>query len=89
MSLPLAWPGLAAGAVLVFLYSFLSFGLPLLLGGEKLRHAGGRDLHPTAYELRLPEASALILVQLGVTLAAHARCTCGWAGAGVGGGGGP
>lgn len=70
VSLPLAWPGLAAGAVLVFLYSFLSFGLPLLLGGEKYATLEVEIYTLTAYELRLPEASALILVQLAVTLAA-------------------
>jgi thiamine transport system permease protein len=70
VSLPLAWPGLAAGAVLVFLYSFLSFGLPLLLGGERYATLEVEIYTLTAYELRLPEASALILVQLGVTLLA-------------------
>ncbi|WP_424949434.1 ABC transporter permease [Deinococcus sp.] len=70
VSLPLAWPGLAAGAVLVFLYSFLSFGLPLLLGGEKYATLEVEIYTLTAYELRLPEASALILLQLGVTLVA-------------------
>jgi len=70
VSLPLAWPGLAAGAVLVFLYSFLSFGLPLLLGGEKYATLEVEIYTLTAYELRLSEASALILVQLGVTLLA-------------------
>ncbi|WP_407568707.1 ABC transporter permease [Deinococcus altitudinis] len=70
VSLPLAWPGLAAGAVLVFLYSFLSFGLPLLLGGEKYATLEVEIYTLTAYELRLTEASALILVQLGVTLLA-------------------
>lgn len=70
VSLPLAWPGLAAGAVLVFLYSALSFGLPLLLGGERYATLEVEIYTLTAYELRLPEASALILVQLGVTLAA-------------------
>ncbi len=70
VSLPPAWPGLAAGAVLVFLYSFLSFGLPLLLGGEKYATLEVEIYTLTAYELRLSEASALILVQLGVTLLA-------------------
>jgi thiamine transport system permease protein len=70
VSLPLAWPGLAAGAVLVFLYSALSFGLPLLLGGEKYATLEVEIYTLTAYELRLPEASALILVQLAITLLA-------------------
>ena len=70
VSIPLAWPGLAAGAVLVFLYSALSFGLPLLLGGERYATLEVEIYTLTAYQLRLPEASALILVQLGITLLA-------------------
>ena len=85
ISLPLAWPGLAAGAVLVFLYSALSFGLPLLLGGEKYATLEVEIYTLTAYELRLPEASALIVVQLALTLLAtllYLRLSRG-AGAGV------
>ncbi|WP_420596324.1 ABC transporter permease [Deinococcus sp.] len=70
VALPLAAPGLAAGAILVFLYSALSFGLPLTLGGEKYATLEVEIYTLTAYELRLPEASALILGQLLVTLAA-------------------
>lgn len=86
VSLPLAWPGLAAGAALVFLYSALSFGLPLLLGGEKYATLEVEIYTLTAYQLRLPEASALILVQLGITLLAtvlYLRLGGGGAGAGV------
>ena len=70
IGLPLAAPGLAAGAMLVFLYSALSFGLPLTLGGEKYATLEVEIYTLTAYELRLSEASALILGQLLVTLAA-------------------
>ena len=70
IGLPLAAPGLAAGAILVFLYSALSFGLPLTLGGENYATLEVEIYTLTAYELRLPEASALILGQLLVTLAA-------------------
>ncbi len=69
VALPLALPGLLSGAMLVFLYSALSFGLPLLLGGEQYATLEVEIYTLTAYELRLPEASALILVQLLVTLA--------------------
>ena len=72
VALPLAWPGLAAGVVLVFLYSALSFGLPLLLGGERYGTLEVEIYTLTAYDLRLNEASALILVQLLVTLIATA-----------------
>ncbi len=70
VALPLALPGLAAGAILVFLYSALSFGLPLTLGGERYATLEVEIYTLTAYELKLPEASALILGQLLVTLAA-------------------
>ncbi len=72
VALPLALPGLLAGVVLVFLYSFLSFGLPLTLGGERYATLEVEIYTLTAYELRLPEASALILGQLAVTLVATA-----------------
>ena len=70
VALPLSAPGLAAGAILVFLYSALSFGLPLTLGGEQYATLEVEIYTLTAYELKLPEASALILGQLVVTLAA-------------------
>ncbi|WP_161881353.1 ABC transporter permease [Deinococcus alpinitundrae] len=70
VALPLALPGLAAGAILVFLYSALSFGLPLTLGGERYATLEVEIYTLTAYELKLPEASALILGQFLVTLAA-------------------
>ena len=61
--------------MLVFLYSALSFGLPLLLGGERSGTLEVEIYTLTAYDLRLNEASALILVQLAVTLAATALYT--------------
>ncbi|WP_412026599.1 ABC transporter permease [Deinococcus yunweiensis] len=69
VALPLALPGLAAGTVLVFLYSALSFGLPLALGGERYGTLEV-EVYQSAFQLRLPEASALILGQLALTLAA-------------------
>lgn len=72
VALPLALPGILAGVVLVFLYSFLSFGLPLTLGGERYATLEVEIYSLTAYQLRLSEASALILGQLAVTLAATA-----------------
>ncbi|GGI90799.1 ABC transporter permease [Deinococcus wulumuqiensis] len=88
IALPLALPGLAAGAVLVFLYSALSFGLPLALGGEKYATLEVEIYALTALQLRLSEASALIVGQLVLTLAAtwlYTRLTRGGAGVAVGG----
>ena len=70
VALPLALPGLAAGFVLVFLYSALSFGLPLALGGEKYATLEVEIYTLTALQLRLSEASALIAGQLVLTLVA-------------------
>lgn len=70
VALPLALPGLAAGFILVFLYSALSFGLPLALGGERYATLEVEIYTLTALQLRLPEASALILGQLLLTLLA-------------------
>lgn len=70
VAFPLALPGLAAGFVLVFLYSALSFGLPLALGGEKYATLEVEIYTLTALQLRLPEASALIALQLLLTLLA-------------------
>ncbi|THF68449.1 iron ABC transporter permease [Deinococcus sp. Arct2-2] len=70
VALPLALPGLAAGFILVFLYSALSFGLPLTLGGEQYSTLEVEIYTLTAYQLRLPEASALIVGQLLLTGAA-------------------
>lgn len=70
VALPLALPGLAAGAILVFLYSALSFGLPLALGGEPYATLEVEIYTLTALQLRLSEASALIAGQLLLTLGA-------------------
>lgn len=70
VALPLALPGLAAGFILVFLYSALSFGLPLALGGERYATLEVEIYTLTAYQFRLSEASALIAGQLALTLGA-------------------
>ncbi|MBB6097137.1 thiamine transport system permease protein [Deinobacterium chartae] len=67
VALPLALPGILAAASLVFLYSFASFGIPLVLGGQAYATLEVEIYTLTAFELRLGEAGALVLVQLGVT----------------------
>lgn len=64
VALPLALPSLGAGFLLVFLYSFLSFGLPLALAGERYATLEVEIYTLTALQLRLSEASALIVGQL-------------------------
>ncbi|MDO4264447.1 MAG: iron ABC transporter permease [Deinococcus sp.] len=70
VGLPLALPGIAAGAILTFLYSALGFGLPLILGGAQYATLEVEIYTLTAYQLRLGEASALIVGQLALTLGA-------------------
>lgn len=88
VAVPLALPGVLAGAVLVFLYSALSFGLPLALGGERYGTLEVEIYTLTALQLRLPEASALIVGQLLLTLVAtgaYVRLSRGGAGVPSGG----
>lgn len=75
IALPLALPGIAAGVMLVWLYSALSFGLPLALGGEQYATLEVEIYTLTALQLRLSEASALIAGQLLITLLATALYT--------------
>ncbi len=63
---PLLAPALLAGGGLTFLYSFSSFGLPLLLGGSRYATLEVEVYGLLAYRLAFPEATALILLQLAV-----------------------
>ncbi|PTA67908.1 ABC transporter permease [Deinococcus arcticus] len=88
VALPLALPGVLAGTALVFLYSALSFGLPLALGGERYATLEVEIYTLTALQLRLSEASALIVGQLALTLlvtGAYVALSRGGSGVSVGG----
>ncbi|MBZ9713146.1 ABC transporter permease [Deinococcus multiflagellatus] len=88
VALPLALPGVLAGTALVFLYSALSFGLPLALGGERYATLEVEIYTLTALQLRLSEASALIVGQLALTLVVtgvYVALTRGGSGVPVGG----
>ena len=67
VALPLALPGLLAGAALVFLYSALSFGIPFLLGGTDHATLEVEVYTLTIYQLKLAQAGALVGAQLIVT----------------------
>lgn len=75
ITLPLALPSIAAAAALVFLFTFTSFGVVLLLGD--IRHATIEVsiYRQTAQLLRLDVATSLALLQLLVTLALGALST--------------
>ncbi len=70
VALPLALPGLLAGAALVFLYSALSFGIPFLLGGADYATLEVEVYSLTIYQLKLAQAGALVGAQLVVTVLA-------------------
>ncbi len=68
VGVPLLGPAVLSGGSLVFLYSFTSFGVPLLLGGPAWATLEVATYEALAQRLAFPEATALVLMQLGVTL---------------------
>lgn len=68
VGVPLLMPGLLSGGSLVFLYSFTSFGVPLLLGGIRWGTLEVETYTALAYRLAFPQATALVLMQLAVSL---------------------
>jgi thiamine transport system permease protein len=68
VGIPLLLPALLSGGSLVFLYSFTSFGVPLLLGGPRWGTLEVETYTALAYRLAFPEATALVLMQLGVSV---------------------
>ena len=70
VTLPLLRPALTAAAAIVFLFSFTSFGVVLLLGAPRLATIEVEIYRNAALIFDLPTAAALALVQLlGVTAA--------------------
>lgn len=67
VGVPLLLPALLSGGSLVFLYSFSSFGVPLLLGGPRWSTLEVETYNALAYRLAFPEATALVLMQLTVS----------------------
>jgi thiamine transport system permease protein len=67
--LPFAMPAMLSSAALVFLFCFASFGVPLLLGGERYATLEV-EIYQSVQRLALNTAGALALLQLGVTLIA-------------------
>ena len=54
VGLPLLLPALGSAGLLVFIYAFSAFGVPLLLGGAPVRHPRGGGLHPFGLPPGLP-----------------------------------
>ena len=72
VSLPLVRPALVAAASIVFLFTFTSFGVVLLLGGPSRATLDVEIWRQVAYFLDLRTASALAVVQLVAVVAALA-----------------
>jgi thiamine transport system permease protein len=64
VTLPLLRPAIGAAASIVFLFSFTSFGVILLLGGPRRATLEVEIYRQTAQLLNLPLAAALAIVQL-------------------------
>jgi thiamine transport system permease protein len=64
--LPLARPAIVSAAGIVFLFTFASFGVVLLLGGPQHSTLEVEIHRQTAQLLDLPVAAALSLIQLGI-----------------------
>ncbi len=66
VTLPLLGPGILAAGGLTFVYTFASFGVPLLLGGYRYATLEVEIYRLLAYELDFSGASALVLWQVAV-----------------------
>ena len=67
--LPLARPSIVGAATLVFLFTFTSFGVALLLAGPARATIEVEIFRQTSQLLNLPVAAALTLVQLAIVTA--------------------
>lgn len=75
MTLPALGPAVAAAALMVFLFTYTSFGIVVILGGPAYRTLEAEIYRQTAQLLDLETAAVLTLVQfaaVGCVLALHA-----------------
>ncbi len=75
ITLPALGPAVAAAALMVFLFTYTSFGVVVILGGPAYRTLEAEIYRQTAQLLDLPTAAVLTLVQfaaVGGILAVHA-----------------
>ncbi len=75
VTLPLALPSIVAAAALIFLFTFSSFGVVLMLGGMQHATLEVSIYRQTAQLLRLDVAASLALLQMLVTLLLGALST--------------
>jgi putative spermidine/putrescine transport system permease protein len=67
---PLSFPGLAAGTVLVFLFCFTAYVIPAILGGMRFPMIGNLVLETAMDAQNYPFASAVALIALCVSMIA-------------------
>jgi thiamine transport system permease protein len=68
ITLPLLLPALGAAALLIFIFTFSSFGVIRILGGPRFATVEVEIYRQTTQLLRLDIASALSLIQIAATL---------------------
>ena len=76
VTLPALGPSIGAAALIVFLFTFTSFGVILMLGGPRYATLEVEIYRQTAALLELPTAAVLALLQIAAVtamLAFHAR----------------
>jgi thiamine transport system permease protein len=69
VTLPSLRPAIAAAAAIVFLFTFTSFGVILILGGPQYSTLEVEIYRQTVQFLNLPQAAALSIVQLAAVVA--------------------
>lgn len=67
VTLPLLMPSVGAAALLVFLFTFSSFGIILILGGPRLATIEVEIYRQTVNLFNLPLAATLAILQIGFT----------------------
>jgi putative spermidine/putrescine transport system permease protein len=66
--LPMSYPGLVSGALLVYSVSLSAFVTPVLMGGARIRVVGSQIFDEVLVSFNWPGASSLALVVIAVTL---------------------
>ena len=68
ITLPLLLPAILAAASLVFVFTFTSFGVVLILGGTKYATLEVSIYTLAAHLFQLPAAAVLTIIQMGITI---------------------
>jgi putative spermidine/putrescine transport system permease protein len=66
--LPLSYPGLVSGSLLVYSVSLSAFVTPVLMGGARIRVVGSQIFDEVLVSFNWPGASSLALVVIAATM---------------------